>query len=148
MIRQTTYKRKQQLRNIGLLILRIGLGFMFILHGYPKLMGGPETWEEYGTAMQYVGIDVAPIFFGFLAGITEFFGGIFLIMGLFFTPTLIFLILTMLVATAQHIGTGDGFSDYSHSIELGVVFLSLLFIGAGRYSIDYRLSRRRRRLFP
>lgn len=138
-------QRQKQLRNIGLLILRLGLGLMFILHGYPKIFGGPEMWTEVGTSMQYVGINFAPMFFGFMAGIAEFFGGIFLLLGLFFRPSTILLIIVMAVATATHIGSGDPFSDYSHSIELGIVFISLLFIGPGKYNLDKKLENKNHR---
>ena len=33
-------------RHIGLLVLRIGIGLMFILHGAPKLFDGPEKWVK------------------------------------------------------------------------------------------------------
>ncbi len=33
-------------RDAGLLILRIGIGIMFLYHGAPKLIGGPEKWEK------------------------------------------------------------------------------------------------------
>lgn len=138
-------RKEEELRNIGLLILRAGLGIMFILHGYPKMFGGPETWEQVGMAMQYIGIDFAPMFFGFMAGVAEFFGGIFLLLGLFFTPSLVLLFLVMLVATLNHFGAADPFTDYSHSIEMAVVFLSLMFIGAGKYSLDEKLKQRKRR---
>ncbi|HEX6983447.1 MAG TPA: DoxX family protein [Balneolaceae bacterium] len=140
-------QRKGDLQNIGLLILRIGLGIMLVLHGYPKVFGGPETWTEVGSAMHYLGIDAAPMFFGFMAGVTEFFGGIFLLLGLFFTPTMILLFIVMIVATIQSIGIGDGFSIFSHSIEMGIVFLSLLLIGPGKYSLDRIMSKKSRRRF-
>lgn len=139
-------KRKRwKFRNLGLLILRIGLGVMFILHGYPKMFGGPEVWTEVGTAAQYVGLDFAPMFFGFMAGVTEFFGGIFLILGLFFSPSVIFLMIVMIVATFKHLKTGDGFGHYSHSIEMAIVFLSLFFMGPGKLSLDHKLKNKRRR---
>jgi putative oxidoreductase len=134
-------------RNIGLLIIRVGLGIMFILHGFPKMFGGPDTWVEVGSAMQYLGIDFAPMFFGFMAGVTEFFGGIFLLGGLFFMPSVIFLFIVMLVATVQHIGAGDGFVSYSHSIEIAIVMFGLLFIGPGKYSLDRKLQKRNRRRY-
>lgn len=139
--------KKGHLQNIGLLILRIGLGFMFILHGYPKVFGGPEKWTEVGSSMQYIGIEMAPMFFGFMAGIVEFFGGIFLILGLFFTPTLVLLFIVMLVASITSIAAGDGFTSYSHSIEIGIVVLSLFFIGSGRHSLDQKFTKRRRRRY-
>ena len=44
-----TFLDKHQ--HIGLLILRIGFGCMFLFHGLPKLFGGPEKWEKVGAAM-------------------------------------------------------------------------------------------------
>ena len=31
-------------RDLGLLVMRVGLGLSFMAHGWPKLVGGPETW--------------------------------------------------------------------------------------------------------
>ena len=31
-------------KNFAILILRLGIGFMFILHGWPKFIGGPDKW--------------------------------------------------------------------------------------------------------
>ena len=143
----TPLRKRGIYRNVGLLIIRIGLGIMFILHGFPKMFGGPDTWVEVGSAMQYLGIDFAPMFFGFMAGVTEFFGGIFLLCGLFFMPSVIFLFIVMLVATVQHIGAGDGFVSYSHSIEMAIVMFGLLFIGPGKYSLDRKLQKRNRRRY-
>lgn len=140
-------RKLEEYRNIGLVILRLGLGIMFILHGYPKMFGGPDTWEQVGTAVQNLGIDFAPMFFGFMAGVAEFFGGIFLLLGLFFTPSIVLLFTVMLVATTQHLSAGDGFALYSHSIELAIVFVSLMFIGPGKYSLDKKLKNKRRRRY-
>lgn len=137
-------RKRSDLRNIGLLILRVGLGIMLILHGYPKMFGGPEKWTEVGAAAQYAGIDFAPMFFGFMAGVTEFFGGIFLILGVFFIPTVLFLIVVMFVAAMKQIGVGESFVHYSHSIEIAIVFLGMLFIGPGKYSLDRKLQKRSR----
>jgi len=124
-------------RDTGLLILRIGLGFAFILfHGYPKLAGGPEMWKAVGGAMSNVGIDFYPAFWGFMASIAETLGGLFLILGLFFRPTNIFLTFTMLVAMLNHLAAGDGMGVASRPLELMVVFIALIFIGPGKYSVD------------
>jgi len=137
----------ERYRDLGLLILRIGLGLMFILHGYPKVFGGPEMWEEVGTAMQSIGITFSPVFFGFMAGIIELFGGLFLLLGLFFKPALAMLCMVMVVATASHISAGDSFSDTSHSIEMMIVFISLFFIGSGKHSLDRKMKSRNRRRY-
>lgn len=123
-------------RNTGLLLLRIGLGVMFIIHGFPKLAGGPNGWTGLGGSMKVIGIDFLPIFWGFMAAATETFGGFLLIVGLFFRPALILLIFTMIVAALVHFGKGDGLGGASHAIELGIVFFGLIFIGPGKYSVD------------
>ena len=77
---------KNQKIDLGLLIIRIGIGISFMIHGYPKLVGGVETWKELGEVMQMVGINFVPAFWGFMAAFAEFFGGLFLMLGLFFAP--------------------------------------------------------------
>lgn len=133
-------------RNIGILILRLGLGIAFIFHGYPKLFGGPETWAEVGMAVQFLGIDFAPMFFGFLAAVTELFGGIFLIGGIFYRPVIIMLTITMLVAMASKIGEGAGYTEIAHPMKMAIVFIGMIFIGPGKYSIG-KSRRQHRRLF-
>jgi len=123
-------------RNTGLLILRIGLGIMFMVHGFPKLAGGPTGWEGLGGSMKVVGIDFLPVVWGFMAAAAEGVGGLLLILGLFFRPVNILLVFTMIIAALVHFGKGDGLSGASHAIELGIVFFSLIFIGPGKYSID------------
>lgn len=123
-------------RNTGLLILRIGLGVMMMVHGLPKIMGGPAGWEGLGGSMKLVGIDFLPTVWGFLAAISEGLGGFLLILGLFFRPVNMLLVFTMIIAALVHFAKGDGINGASHAIELGIVFLSLIFIGPGKYSID------------
>ena len=127
-------------RHIGLLILRIGLGCMFLIHGGPKLFGGPEKWEKIGMAMNNLGIGFIPTFWGFMAAISEFIGGACLILGLFFRPACILLTITMLVAAISHLSKGEGLMGASHAIEVGIVFLSFILIGAGKYSLDEKLN--------
>ena len=124
-------------RNTGLLVLRIGLGIMMMLHGFPKLSGGVETWTKVGGSMKLIGIDFVPLFWGFMAALAEGMGGLFLLLGLFFRPVMIFLVLTMAMAATVHLSDPkQDLMDASHAIELGIVFLGLLFIGPGKYSID------------
>jgi len=123
-------------RNTGLLLIRIGLGVMFIIHGFPKLAGGPDGWTGLGGSMKVIGINFLPVFWGFMAAVSETFGGFLLIVGLFFRPALILLIFTMIIATLVHFGKGDGLQGASHAIELAIVFFGLIFIGPGKYSVD------------
>ncbi len=43
----------------GLLFLRVGLGIMFVLHGWPKMFGGLKQWAGLGMAMGNLGIGFA-----------------------------------------------------------------------------------------
>ena len=53
-------------RDAGLLILRIGLGAAFMIHGLPKLTDGPKLWASLGKSMGLIGIDFLPVFWGFI----------------------------------------------------------------------------------
>lgn len=123
-------------RNTGILLLRLGIGVMFIIHGFPKLAGGPNGWTGLGGSMKVIGINFLPIFWGFMAAATETFGGFLLIVGLFYRPACILLVFTMIIAALVHFGKGDGLGGASHAIEMGIVFFSLIFIGPGKYSVD------------
>lgn len=123
----------------GLLLLRIGTGWAFMMHGFPKVKGGPEYWEQVGGAMTNLGITFAPAFWGFMGGITEFVGGFLLLLGLFFRPVTLLLFITMCVATNMHISQGDDFNTYSHALEAAILFISLYLIGPGKISLDQKL---------
>jgi putative oxidoreductase len=123
-------------KNTGLLIIRVGLGIMFIYHGYPKLIGGVKSWEHLGGSMKYVGIYFLPVVWGLLAALTELMGGFLLIIGLAFRPVCILLFINMVIAALMHLRTGGGLGEAAHAIEDAVVFAGLIFIGPGRYSVD------------
>jgi putative oxidoreductase len=91
-------------RDLGLLVLRVGVGLSFVGYGAPKLFGGPRAWQDLGQAMTYLGISFAPSAWGFLAAVSEFFGGMALVAGGLLRPAAFFLVCTMTVATVQHFG--------------------------------------------
>jgi putative oxidoreductase len=124
-------------RDAGLLIMRLGLGIMFMLHGLPKLMAGPKTWAAVGAAMGNLGISIYPKFWGFLACTTEGIGGLLLAIGIFYRPVCLLLFFTMTVATLKHYKGGDDFmSKTSRPLELAIVFFGLALVGPGRFSVD------------
>lgn len=125
-------------KNTGLLLIRLGLGILFILHGYPKLLGGPELWTGVGGAMGNLGITFMPMLWGLLAAMAETIGGICLLFGLFFRPMAIAMAFTMVVAALSHIERGQGLAGASHALEMCTVFIGLAFVGPGKYSIDKR----------
>ena len=125
-------------REFGLLILRVGLGVIFMIHGLPKLGAGPKLWHSLGDAMGNLGMHLFPTFWGFMAAIAEGVGGLLLILGAFYRPTALLLTFTMSIATL-HLALGaktPPFSAYSYPLTMAFVFLGLAFIGPGRLSID------------
>jgi putative oxidoreductase len=71
-----------------------------------------------------------------MAAFAEFGGGMLFILGFLFRPAAILLTINMAVATTMHLKNGDAFGVYSHAGELFFVFLGLIFVGPGRFSID------------
>ncbi len=126
--------------DLGLVIIRIGFGLtMALFHGWGKISGGPERWAGVGGSMANLGIDFFPAFWGFMAGFSEFFCAIFIILGVFFRPATALLACTMLVATIRHLSLPEdapnsGFSGASHAIEFLVLSIGLYFSGPGKYS--------------
>ena len=123
------------------LVLRIGLGAtQLFAHGLPKLME-PERWEATGRAMGNVGINFAPVFWGFMAGFSEAVCGLFLLVGLFVRPSCVVLLWVMFVAAAQNvIVAGSLGGGRAHPIDAGVGLLALLILGAGKYSLDRKFG--------
>ena len=111
-------------KDFGLLIIRVGLGATFIYHGYPKLIGGPESWAGLGSSTKYVGKTFLPVMWGLLAALVETVGGV--------------LVINLIVAAATHFGKGDGISGAAHAIEDAIIFAGLFFVGPGSYSVDKR----------
>lgn len=123
-------------KNFGLLIMRAGLGIMMFLIGLPKLTGGISKWESLGHSMEALHIHFLPVFWGFMCAVTECIGGLFCVLGLWFRPVCILMVINFAVAFLSLYAGGKGIMGASEAIELGVAFAGLIFLGAGAYSID------------
>ncbi len=131
--------------DFGLLVIRIVLGLGYIIvHGGAKLFAGPAVWTKTGSAVSYLGINFSFTVWGFLASCSEFFGGILILLGLFFRPAAVFIIITMFVAANRGFSTGGGLNSIAYPLELGITVLGLFFTGPGKYSLDYRVFGRKR----
>jgi putative oxidoreductase len=139
-----TYLRKPH-ADLASVILRLGLGFLFIMHGYIKLFQ-PLSWTEVlSPTMQKV------------VGWTEFTCGILLLIGLLSRLAAIGLIGDMIGAialvTGAHefisVGVGPhGFtfaaSGFEYNFILIVACLAVLVLGSGWLSLDHLIFDRRR----
>jgi len=142
----TTFDR---FRNIGLLLLRIGIGTSFILiHGLSKITGGPAGWETLGKSTANLGITFFPMFWGFMAAFSEFFGALLLLLGFFFRPITLLLSCTMFVAMMSHLTKLDPWGRVAYPMELMILFIALFLIGPGKYSLDEYFKRKRETKSP
>ncbi|MEO6848749.1 MAG: DoxX family protein [Chthoniobacterales bacterium] len=124
-------------RDFGLLLLRIGIGGLMIMYGWPKIVGGADMWKHIGEGMQHFGIHFLPTFWGFMCAITETLGGALIVLGFLFRPATILLTINMIVASVvlYHMNNGQLLKS-GQPIELAILFASLIFIGAGKFSVD------------
>jgi len=106
------------------------------------VVGVQETWAKIGKAMPTFGLEFLSVFWGFMAAISEFGGGLFLILGLFTRTTSSFMAFTMIVAFSKHLANLDPWSRVFYPVEMLSIFLALIFIGAGKYSLDALLFKK------
>lgn len=129
--------------NLGLTILRVGVGVLFFIFGWQKLAGGAQLWTMIGGAMNFLGISFAPTFWGLLATIAEFAGGLLLALGLFTRWASWSLVLTMIVAVILKINTGTGMADVSSPLFALLITLAFALGGGGAWSVDSILKQKR-----
>ncbi len=123
--------------DFGLLLLRLIVGGMMVAHGVSKLMGGTQAFERVGAHMAMFGIDFAPVFWGFMAALTETIGGLLVMAGFLFRTSCALLLWVMIVATLYHLNADHAFlQTTAHPLKTAAVFLALLFIGPGKFSVQ------------
>lgn len=127
--------------DIAILLLRIGVGVIFIVAGWGKLTGIEGTQGFFGN----LGIPL-PGLMAWVVAIVEFFGGLMVLLGAYIRIPALLLAFVMLVALLTT-KLGGEFSAARLDIMLLLVNLALFIIGSGRYSIDDALGRTRRRDF-
>ncbi|MFB8891965.1 DoxX family protein [Microbacterium plantarum] len=129
--------------SVGLLVLRVALGGVFIAHGAQKIFEDslPATAEAFAG----MGVPLAPVL-GPAVAVLELAGGILLVLGLLTRPIALLLAATMVVALVLvHLPAGfwaaDGGYEYVAVLAAGGVALALT--GAGRLSADHAFLRGR-----
>jgi len=137
--------------DVAALIIRLVLGGTFIAHGGQKLFSLFGGGGIAGTTAFFrtVGIP-APDAFAYVVGITEFFGGVLLVVGFLTVVAAIGLIVDMVVAFAAVSHNFSFFSaqkvGYGWELNLALLALAaaLLFAGAGAWSVDSAVGLTRR----
>lgn len=121
-----------RMQPLALLALRFALGAVMIGHGYHKVSGHMQDFAHYVAGM---GI---PAWLGYVSALTEFGGGILLVMGLLTRIAAAGILIDMLVAIAKvhwsHGLLGQG--GYEFPMALAAIAFALIFYGAGPIALD------------
>lgn len=121
--------------NTALLILRIAVGIIFIMHGYGKLFGGAPGMEAFTGMVAKIGFPM-PVFFAYAAALSEFFGGIAILLGVFTNVATILVSIVMLVVLVAL----KKFQFPSSDLEFSLLCMALAihFAGPGKYAVMKR----------
>jgi putative oxidoreductase len=120
--------------------LRLTVGVIMIVHGYPKI-ADPAFRKGLAQFIQSLGFR-PPLFWAYVVGIAEFFGGICLLLGLFtrlaaLVLAIEFLVIIVKVKWPKGFMADKGGAEYDWA--LWMMLLSLLVTGPGRLALDHRL---------
>lgn len=116
-------------KDLGLLLIRVTAGIVFMVHGYQKLS------DLQGTVGFFDGLGMAA-FFAYVVAVVEFLGGISFIIGYGSKIAGVLLAIVMLVAFfVVHLPNGFSVSagGYEFVLALFGAALGIAFAGPGRY---------------
>ena len=126
-------------------LVRVAAGLILVPHGAQKLFGWFGGGGLFGTAQFFEqNLNLAPgLLFAGLAGVTEFFGGLLLALGLA-TRLSAAAIVALMAYAAFVVHLGNGFfwtaGGYEYPLLWGLVALALVMRGGGALSLDRRIG--------
>jgi putative oxidoreductase len=147
------------MRSLGLLVLRLVVGGLFVVHGYPKFFGGAGKGEALDDStksmlgagfvqqMEYGGMESVTGFMGSLQianpaaaawalSLAEFAGGMALILGFKTRPAAAALAFSQLVAINKVEADKGLVGGYEFNVSLIGATTALALAGPGKISID------------
>jgi putative oxidoreductase len=130
--------------DVGLLVLRLVLGVIFVAHGAQKLFGSFSGPGLKGTAGFHKQLGIKPPYLmAVLAGLAEFIGGVLVAVG-FLTPLAALALIVVMIVAVLTVHLKNGFFNtnggYEFNLALAGMALTLLIVGAGAYSLDSTLG--------
>ena len=125
-------KNLDKFNDVAVLLLRIGVGLIFIVAGWIKLNGIENTIGFFDS----VGIPL-PVVMAWVVAIVEFVGGIMVLAG-FFTryPALLLAIIMVVAIFTVKLGAENPFQAMRLDLALLCMSLALMVFGSGKISID------------
>jgi len=133
-------QRLEGLERLAVLILRLFLGFAFMMHGSQKLLGAFGGGGVSGVAGMLGKLGIEPsLIWAWVVSITEFVGGVCLFFGFLTRFWAAGLVIDMAVAVVK-VHLVNGFFVGKNGVELpltfGVIALVILLTGPGSMSMD------------
>ena len=130
--------------DLALLIIRVVLGVVFIIHGGHKLFGWYGGPGVKGMAYWLNSFGVAhPTLLAWMATLSEFVGGLLVLVGLL-TPLAAAIIVSTMVVAIVLVHGKNGFlasnQGYEFNLSLIALALALMLGGAGTLSVDQLLG--------
>lgn len=128
----------------GEVIIRAAAGLILVPHGAGKLFGWFGGNGLTATGQAFAGMGFEPgLFWAFVVGALEFFGGVMLAIGLLTRPVAAAITIFMVVAFFVHLPNGFYWTDGGVEVPLlwGLVALGFVLRGGGPISVDSRLGR-------
>lgn len=124
--------------SLGLAVLRIAAGAVFIDHGYQKVFG--FGFAGVTGAFTHMGVPLPGVMAPLIA-VLEMFGSIALVLG-FLTRPLAFAFACDMLGAILFVQLKNGFSHFELEFLLLGASVALFFTGAGGFSVDALLDRR------
>ena len=133
---------QQAIWNNAILLLRVWVGVIFIYHGLS--IWHPSSMHSFADTLQTENIPL-PLLSAWLCKTSEFFGGIFLVVGFLKRPACIFLIIDMAVATFV-VGKGELLQDGRTPFILLICCLTILLSSSDKLSVDWLIFKNKNKL--
>ncbi|UPM56340.1 DoxX family protein [Gottfriedia acidiceleris] len=126
--------------NMGLLIIRLVIGLLFVGHGAQKLFGWFGGHGLKGTGGWFESIGMKPgVTIALFAGLAELIGGILFTLGLL-TPLAGIMIAGTMVMAIIKVHAPNGLwataNGYEYNLTLLSVAIGIALIGPGKYALD------------
>ena len=121
-------------QGLGALVMRLVLGIIMVRYGYTKIIPSGALY----TFSHTVGRMQLPVWLGYVAAFTEFFGGMLLIIGLLTRIAALGTAIDMAVAIIKvHLHGGlMGPNSFALPLALFAISLMLVFTGCGWMGLD------------
>ena len=136
-------KSLNSLQPWGAFFLRLVLGISMVFHGYGKVIPASGLHGNLLSALQHHSHLVVslgmPYWLGYVSALTEFLGGILILLGLL-TRFTAFMIACNMLGAILLVARHQGYSGSELPLALLAIALMLIFFGPGTMALDRRIG--------